>query len=70
MVLRFSRSSVSPEKYILERQAPSGAWSSRMPLNPQFAYELTQFGVPAERVEAVQQQLRDLSPGYSTTIQF
>jgi hypothetical protein len=70
MVLRFSRSAVASDSYHLERQAPSGVWSRRMPLNPQYAFELTGFEIPADQVESVQQQLRDLPPGHSITLRF
>jgi hypothetical protein len=70
MVLRFSRSAVDPNSYVLERQAPSGTWSRRMPLNPLFAFEFAQFEVPSDRIKDVQERLINLTPGYSWTEQF
>ena len=56
--------------YFVERQAPNGHWSRRIGFRPTYRYELAQLAIPDDRIDDVQQQLNELTPGYSLTLDF
>jgi hypothetical protein len=70
IILRFHRAAADPRLYSVERRAPNGNWSTREPVNPQFDFELGQFGIPPEQYENVRGQLKELTPGALLTLTF
>jgi hypothetical protein len=63
MLLRFSRSEIAPDAYFVQRQAPNGNLSRRVPVRHSYGFELANLGVPADRIKYIQEQLSELIPG-------
>lgn len=66
----FSRSEREKSFYYVQRLAPNGNWSRRLPINPRYGLELTKVGVPDDQIVSIQKQLDELFPGTSLTVQF